>query len=128
MPRSESSNRPTSSDDARPSLPEGTEHVIVTGRSGNAWGSNPDEYRVPAARLAEYDGVDVSEYVDEDEDPDDVTVFFEPGDELPLAVAKDGAYRAHPDMFACLDADGNALDSNSPNVGDGVRKWKAGSN
>lgn len=125
MPRTERSRPSPSSDDGRPSLPEGTEHVVVIGSGDNAWGSNPDEYRVPAVRLARYDDVDLSEYVDEDEDPENVTVFFEPGDELPLPVARDGTYRSFSEMFACFDADGNRLDASEANVDEGVRQWQA---
>lgn len=128
MPRAERSDRSTSSDD-RPSLPEGTEHVVVLGHNHTVSGKNPNEYRCPAARLARYDDVDVSEYVDEDEDPENVTVVFGPGDELPLPLAADGTYRAFSDMFACLSADGERLDSaGAGNVDGGVQQWKAGGN
>jgi len=124
MPRAERSDRPSHSDDSRPSLPEGTEHVVVLEQPNRT----APEYRVPAQRLAEYDDVEISEYVDEDENPESVTVLFEPGDELPLPVARDGSYRSFSEMFACFDSDGNRLDSDAAETNAGVRKWRSGGN
>lgn len=115
MPRTESST-----------LPEGTEHVVVIDPTGGRTKATAPEIRVPATRLEQYDDVDLSEYVDEDEDPGNVTVMFEPGDELPLPVAADGTYRAHNDRLAAFDADGNRLDGSTAETNEGVRKWKAG--
>ncbi|GAB6863265.1 hypothetical protein ACFR97_17610 [Haloplanus litoreus] len=123
MPRTERSDGAAAGNRRR--LPEGTEHVVVIDETGGRAQATAPAYRVPATRLAQYDDVDLSEYVDEDEDPESVTVYFEPGDELPLPVAAAGAYRAHPDRFACFDAGGNRLDSSSPETNEGIRQWQA---
>ena len=110
--------------DRRSSLPEGTEHVVVTAQPD----ASAPEYRCPATRLQEYDDVDLADHVADDEDPETVTVLFEPGDELPLPLARDGTYRAHSGMFACFDADGNRLDGGQgAGTNEGVRKWQASS-
>lgn len=126
MPRAEHSDAP-STDRERPSLPEGTEHVVVVDPTGGPSQAAAPEIRVPATRLEQYDDVDLSEYVGEDEDPGNVTVLFEPGDELPIPVAADGTYRAHNDRLAAFDADGERLDrAGRGNTEDGVRQWQAG--
>ncbi|MFC7175354.1 hypothetical protein ACFQL0_22000 [Haloplanus litoreus] len=88
MPRTERSDGAAAGNRRR--LPEGTEHVVVIDETGGRAQATAPAYRVPATRLAQYDDVDLSEYVDEDEDPESVTVYFEPGDELPLPVAAAG--------------------------------------
>lgn len=128
MPRTEHSDQPSVESEAeRPDLPEGTERVVVLEHNHNAWGKNPNEYRCQGSRLAQYDDVDFEEYVDEDEDPENVTIIFGPGDVLPLPLAADGTYRAFPDMFACFDAEGERLDAaQSANADEGIQKWQAG--
>jgi hypothetical protein len=82
---------------------------------------------MPASRLQQYDDVDLSEYVDDDNDEpiEKVTVVFEPGDEIPVPVAADGTYNSFTEMFACFDADGNRLDGSSVRTDQAVRQWEA---
>jgi len=121
--RSENSNRTieTDTENEDPDLPEGTAHVVVLEQPNR----QAPEYRMPANRLQRYDTVDVEEYIDADEDPEEVTVLFEPGDELPLAVAADGTYSSFARMFACFDADGNRLDRTANGSNEAVRRWKS---
>lgn len=102
-------------------LPEGTEHVVVQEQPNR----QAPEYRMPAARLQQYDGVDVSEYIDDEDDVEGMTVIFEPGDEIPLAVAADGTYSSFREMFACFDADQNRLDGTNVRNDSAIRQWKA---
>jgi hypothetical protein len=102
-------------------LPEETEHVVVKEQPNR----QAPEYRMPASRLQQYDDVDLSEYVDDEEKIEKVTVVFEPGDEIPVSVAADGTYDSFTEMFACFDADGNRLDGNSVRTDQAVRQWEA---